>query len=178
VIYSSVRFGVKPDMNALATVLLVMSTTAVLFGATPHGIADRALGSRRCHRRGTRTTGADVLVISITDVSASLRRRRGARRCHLEIRPQRVLLPAGARAGCGKTTLLRILAGLDEPDNGTVTLDGADLLTIPTHRRPINLMFQSYALFPHLTWRSNVGYGLAPGEVAQRRDPSSGSTSR
>lgn len=64
-------------------------------------------------------------------------------------------------SGCGKTTLLRILAGLEQPDSGTVTLDGDDLLTIPTHRRPINLMFQSYALFPHLTVEKNVGYGLA-----------------
>ena len=64
-------------------------------------------------------------------------------------------------SGCGKTTLLRILAGLEQPDSGSVTLDGADLLSIPTHRRPINLMFQSYALFPHLNVEKNVGYGLA-----------------
>jgi len=64
-------------------------------------------------------------------------------------------------SGCGKTTLLRILAGLEQPDSGAVTLDGADLLSIPTHRRPINLMFQSYALFPHLCVEKNVGYGLA-----------------
>ena len=64
-------------------------------------------------------------------------------------------------SGCGKTTLLRILAGLEQPDSGSVTLDGADLLEIPTHRRPINLMFQSYALFPHLSVEKNVGYGLA-----------------
>lgn len=64
-------------------------------------------------------------------------------------------------SGCGKTTLLRILAGLELPDSGSVTLDGADLLGMPIHRRPINLMFQSYALFPHLTVEKNVAYGLA-----------------
>ena len=63
-------------------------------------------------------------------------------------------------SGCGKTTLLRILAGFDEPDDGTITLDGEDLLAMPVHRRPVNLMFQSYALFPHLTVAKNVAYGL------------------
>ena len=63
-------------------------------------------------------------------------------------------------SGCGKTTLLRILAGLEVPDDGTVTLDGADLVAMPTHRRPVNLMFQSYALFPHLNVERNVSYGL------------------
>ncbi|GLW98065.1 polyamine ABC transporter ATP-binding protein [Microtetraspora sp. NBRC 16547] len=63
-------------------------------------------------------------------------------------------------SGCGKTTLLRILAGFEEPDDGAVRLDGDDLLKIPAHRRPINLMFQSYALFPHMTVERNIAYGL------------------
>ncbi|MEW2402451.1 ABC transporter ATP-binding protein [Streptomyces sp. NPDC046862] len=64
-------------------------------------------------------------------------------------------------SGCGKTTLLRVLAGFERPDSGTVTLDGRDLLALPAHRRPVNLMFQSYALFPHMTVERNVAYGLA-----------------
>ncbi|MER6942587.1 ABC transporter ATP-binding protein [Nonomuraea sp. NPDC000554] len=63
-------------------------------------------------------------------------------------------------SGCGKTTLLRILAGFETPDSGTVTLDGDDLLATPPNRRPISLMFQSYALFPHMTVARNVAYGL------------------
>ncbi|GAA3686244.1 ABC transporter ATP-binding protein [Nonomuraea antimicrobica] len=63
-------------------------------------------------------------------------------------------------SGCGKTTLLRIVAGFETPDAGTVTLDGADLLAQPPNRRPISLMFQSYALFPHMTVAKNVAYGL------------------
>ncbi|MER6176275.1 ABC transporter ATP-binding protein [Streptosporangium sp. NPDC001681] len=63
-------------------------------------------------------------------------------------------------SGCGKTTLLRILAGFESPDEGTVTLDGDDLLGQAAHRRPVNLMFQSYALFPHMTVAKNVAYGL------------------
>ncbi|ROR46518.1 ABC transporter ATP-binding protein [Kitasatospora cineracea] len=64
-------------------------------------------------------------------------------------------------SGCGKTTLLRILAGFERPDSGGVTLDGSDLLALPAHRSPVNLMFQSYALFPHMTVEKNIAYGLA-----------------
>jgi putrescine transport system ATP-binding protein len=63
-------------------------------------------------------------------------------------------------SGCGKTTLLRILAGFETPDAGRVLLDGADLTGVPPHRRPVNMMFQSYALFPHLTVAGNVAFGL------------------
>ncbi|GIH68765.1 ABC transporter ATP-binding protein [Sphaerimonospora thailandensis] len=63
-------------------------------------------------------------------------------------------------SGCGKTTLLRILAGFEQPDDGKVLLDGEDLLAVPPHRRPVNLMFQSYALFPHMSVEKNVAYGL------------------
>src|SRR6478752_9167100 len=54
-------------------------------------------------------------------------------------------------SGCGKTTLLRMLAGFEAPDAGRVTLAGQDLAGIPPYRRPVNMMFQNYALFPHLT---------------------------
>jgi putrescine transport system ATP-binding protein len=63
-------------------------------------------------------------------------------------------------SGCGKTTLLRMLAGFQTPDAGRILLDGADLTGVPPHRRPVNMMFQSYALFPHLTVAGNVAFGL------------------
>src|SRR5215475_1661470 len=63
-------------------------------------------------------------------------------------------------SGCGKTTLLRMLAGFETPDEGRVLLDGADLTGVPPHRRPVNMMFQSYALFPHLTVEGNIAFGL------------------
>src|SRR5215470_3589613 len=63
-------------------------------------------------------------------------------------------------SGCGKTTLLRMLAGFERPDAGRVLLDGEDLSSVPPHRRPVNMMFQSYALFPHLTVEGNVAFGL------------------
>jgi len=63
-------------------------------------------------------------------------------------------------SGCGKTTLLRMIAGFEEPDAGRLLLDGADLVGVKPHRRPLNMMFQSYALFPHMNVEDNVMYGL------------------
>ncbi len=63
-------------------------------------------------------------------------------------------------SGCGKTTLLRLLAGFESPDAGSVEIDGQDMSAVPPHRRPVNMMFQSYALFPHMTVAGNIGFGL------------------
>ena len=63
-------------------------------------------------------------------------------------------------SGCGKTTLLRMLAGFEQPSEGRILLDGADISGVPPHRRPVNMMFQSYALFPHLTVEGNIAFGL------------------
>jgi putrescine transport system ATP-binding protein len=63
-------------------------------------------------------------------------------------------------SGCGKTTLLRMLAGFAHPTSGRLLIEGADMTGVPPHERPVNMMFQSYALFPHMTVEDNVGYGL------------------
>ncbi len=63
-------------------------------------------------------------------------------------------------SGCGKTTLLRMLAGLEVPTHGQILIDGVDMGTTPPNKRPVNMVFQSYAVFPHMTVRDNVGYGL------------------
>ena len=59
-------------------------------------------------------------------------------------------------SGCGKTTLLRMLAGFEIPDQGRILLDGEDIAGLPPYRRPVNMMFQSYALFPHLSVAGNI----------------------
>jgi putrescine transport system ATP-binding protein len=63
-------------------------------------------------------------------------------------------------SGCGKTTLLRMLAGFATPTGGRILIEGVDMTSVPPHERPVNMMFQSYALFPHMTVGENVGYGL------------------
>lgn len=63
-------------------------------------------------------------------------------------------------SGCGKTTLLRMLAGLESPSRGSIIIDGQDMSRVPANRRPVNMVFQSYAVFPHMSVLENVAYGL------------------
>ena len=76
-------------------------------------------------------------------------------------------------SGCGKTTLLRMLAGFETPTSGRIFIDGQDMAGVPPYKRPVNMMFQSYALFPHMTVEQNVAFGLkqdgvAKDEIAER----------
>jgi putrescine transport system ATP-binding protein len=76
-------------------------------------------------------------------------------------------------SGCGKSTLLRMLAGLEQPSSGRILIDGADMTRVPPFERPVNMMFQSYALFPHMTVEQNIAFGLKQlglprGEVRDR----------
>jgi putrescine transport system ATP-binding protein len=68
-------------------------------------------------------------------------------------------------SGCGKTTLLRMLAGFETPTSGRILLDGEDVSTVPPHQRLVNMMFQSYALFPHMTVEKNIGFGLKQDKI-------------
>ncbi|WP_069814917.1 ABC transporter ATP-binding protein [Streptomyces sp. TP-A0874] len=85
---------------------------------------------------------------------------------HTAVHPLDLTVPAGSffallgASGCGKTTTLRMIAGLEEPTTGTVRLGEADITDLPAHRRPVNTVFQSYALFPHLDVFENVAFGL------------------
>ena len=75
-------------------------------------------------------------------------------------------------SGCGKTTLLRMLAGFEIPTSGRIHIDGRDMTGVPPYERPVNMMFQSYALFPHMTVEKNVAYGLKHEKMtdAERKD--------
>jgi len=90
----------------------------------------------------------------------------------LAIRPGEFFTMLGP-SGCGKTTTLRVVAGFEEPTAGRVMIDGADVAGLPPHRRPTNTVFQTYALFPHLSVRDNVSFGLRrkkvpKGEISRR----------
>jgi putrescine transport system ATP-binding protein len=71
-------------------------------------------------------------------------------------------------SGSGKTTLLRLIAGLDRPDAGRILIDGVDVTDLPPYERPVNTVFQSYALFPHMSVRSNVAFGLKQEKLPSR----------
>src|SRR5262244_1852068 len=75
-------------------------------------------------------------------------------------------------SGCGKTTLLRMIAGFEEPTSGRICIGGADMTGVDPHKRPVNLVFQSYALFPHLSVFDNIAFGLrAQGTVEKAEIP-------
>src|SRR2546425_12440040 len=71
-------------------------------------------------------------------------------------------------SGCGKTTTLRMIAGFEEPDEGAIRLRGSDVVGIPPNRRRVNMVFQHYALFPHMSVYDNVAFGLKLKKMARR----------
>ncbi len=98
-------------------------------------------------------------LLSIDGVSKNFGRVTAVDRVSLDIRENEFFALLGP-SGCGKTTLLRMLAGFETPSEGRIMLDGRDIARTPPNKRPVNLMFQSYALFPHMSVRANVSYGL------------------
>ena len=73
-------------------------------------------------------------------------------------------------SGSGKSTLLRMLAGFEQPTSGRIEIDGQDMAGVPPYQRPVNMMFQSYALFPHMTVEQNIAYGLKRDGMPRSRD--------
>ena len=70
-------------------------------------------------------------------------------------------------SGCGKTTLLRMLAGFETPDGGSIRIDGTSMIGVPANKRPTNMVFQNYAVFPHMSVADNIAYGLRAARVAK-----------
>src|SRR5258705_5390845 len=102
---------------------------------------------------------ADVPLLRIDAVAKKFGGLRAVDWLSLDIRAGEFFALLGP-SGCGKTTLLRMLAGFETPDEGRVLLDGKDIALVLPHQRPVNMMFQNYALFPHLTVRDNIAFGL------------------
>jgi putrescine transport system ATP-binding protein len=98
-------------------------------------------------------------VIAIESVSKNFDAVRAVDGVTLDVHPNECLALLGP-SGCGKTTLLRIIAGLETPDAGRIRIDGTDMTYAAPYARPVNMMFQSYALFPHMTVTDNVAFGL------------------
>jgi putrescine transport system ATP-binding protein len=115
---------------------------------------------------------AEMPLLRIEGVSKTFGNFRAVDRLSLDIRAGEFFALLGP-SGCGKTTLLRMLAGFETPDEGRILLDGRDIAQVPPHLRPVNMMFQNYALFPHLSVRDNIAFGLkragmAHAEIATR----------
>jgi putrescine transport system ATP-binding protein len=107
----------------------------------------------------TAPVAADVPLLRIDAVVKKFGMLRAVDRLSLDIRSGEFFALLGP-SGCGKTTLLRMLAGFETPDEGRILLDGRDIAQVLPHQRPVNMMFQNYALFPHLNVRDNIAFGL------------------
>jgi putrescine transport system ATP-binding protein len=102
---------------------------------------------------------SDIPLLRIEAVSKTFGAFRAVDRLSLDIRAGEFFALLGP-SGCGKTTLLRMLAGFETPDEGRILLEGRDIAQVLPHQRPVNMMFQNYALFPHLSVRDNIAFGL------------------
>ena len=122
---------------------------------------------------GTKTAKtAAKPIISFRDISKRWGSTVAVDNVSLDIEPGEFFALLGP-SGCGKTTLLRMLAGFELPTAGSIFIDGQDMTGIPPYERPVNMMFQSYALFPHMSVEKNVGFGLEqerlPGAEIRKR---------
>jgi len=112
--------------------------------------------------------------LQIRDVVKDFGGHRAVNNVSLDIQKGEIFALLGS-SGCGKTTLLRMLGGFETPTSGSILLDGKDLAGLPPYERPLNMMFQSYALFPHLSVWENIAFGLKrdrlpAAQVAERVD--------
>lgn len=98
-------------------------------------------------------------IISIRNVSKRFGQVTAVDNVSLNIMPGEFFVLLGP-SGCGKTTLLRMIAGFELPTEGEILIDGQDMAKVPPNKRPVNMVFQSYAVFPHMSVADNVGYGL------------------
>jgi putrescine transport system ATP-binding protein len=124
----------------------------------PAQTARRAIGAVR-RSFAPWTDSSAVPLIRFEDVTKRFGNTRAVDRLSLDIFEREFFCLLGP-SGCGKSTLMRMLAGFEEPSGGRVLLGGCDLDGVPPHRRPVNMMFQSYALFPHMTVAGNIAFGL------------------
>ena len=108
----------------------------------------------------------DMPLLRIEGVSKNFGSFRAVDRLSLDIGAAEFFALLGP-SGCGKTTLLRMLAGFETPDEGRILLDGRDIAPVLPHERPVNMMFQNYALFPHLSVRDNIAFGLKRAGMAR-----------
>src|SRR3984893_763225 len=109
---------------------------------------------------------ADIPLLRVEAVVKNFGEFRAVDRLSLDIRAGEFFALLGP-SGCGKTTLLRMLAGFETPDQGRILLGGRDIARVLPHQRPVNMMFQNYALFPHLSVRDNIAFGLKRAGMAR-----------
>ncbi|MBH9654139.1 polyamine ABC transporter ATP-binding protein [Burkholderia pseudomallei] len=118
-----------------------------------------AMAGAPSYRPQTGADGRAENFVQIIDVVKKFGETVAVRNVELSVRKGELFALLGS-SGCGKSTLLRMLAGLETITSGKILIDGEDLAQMPPYKRPVNMMFQSYALFPHMTVEANVAFGL------------------
>lgn len=133
--------------------------------------ANAATAAEPLQSVSSETTTKDAPFIRIEGVTKRFGTFTAVSSVSLEVRKGEIFSLLGG-SGCGKTTLLRMLAGFEDPTEGRIFIDGQDMTDLPAYERPVNMMFQSYALFPHMTVEKNVAYGLKHEAMtpAERKD--------
>jgi ABC-type sugar transport system ATPase subunit len=121
----------------------------------------------------TPAAGSNGAFLQIHEVTKDFGPFRAVNNVSLDIAKGEIFALLGS-SGCGKSTLLRMLAGFEMPTSGRIVLNGRDLAGLPPYERPMNMMFQSYALFPHLSVWDNIAFGLRREGMARDQDSSSG----
>ncbi len=104
-------------------------------------------------------------LIEVRGISKHFGREKAVNDVSLDIYDKEFLVLLGP-SGCGKTTLLRLIGGFENPTEGVIRMDGKDIAALPPNKRPVNMVFQSYAVFPHMNVRDNIAYGLRIDRVA------------
>jgi putrescine transport system ATP-binding protein len=127
-----------------------------------------ALAGVRATPSGNHAVAGDAAenFVQIVDVVKKFGETVAVKQVNLSVKKGELFALLGS-SGCGKSTLLRMLAGLESVSSGKILIDGEDLAQLPPYRRPVNMMFQSYALFPHMTVEANVAFGLKQEGVAK-----------
>jgi putrescine transport system ATP-binding protein len=133
--------------------------TQVVAATDPYQPEPQAIATMDPAKPELPALAADVPLLRIEGVVKTFGRIPAVDQLSLDIRAGEFFALLGP-SGCGKTTLLRMLAGFETPDQGRILLDGRDLAQVMPHQRPVNMMFQNYALFPHLNVRDNIAFGL------------------
>nr|WP_199064568.1 polyamine ABC transporter ATP-binding protein [Chromobacterium sp. ASV5] len=128
--------------------------------------AAKNISSATSSHVGAQAGGAEASYLRISAVVKKFGDHLAVDHIDLDIRKKEIFALLGS-SGCGKSTLLRMLAGMETPTSGRIILDGQDMQVLQPYERPVNMMFQNYALFPHMTVEQNVGFGLKQDKVGK-----------
>ena len=162
-IYSLLRVGVSPEINAVGTMMIGITLAARSRAPAADALAPAHRASRR---PSSRMSDAMELTIALRGVVKRFGDQYAVKSLDLDIAKGSFFSILGP-SGCGKTTTLRMIAGFEQPDEGHILLEGQPVEDVPPYRRNVNTVFQSYALFEHLSLFENIAFGLRRKKVAK-----------